>query len=221
MDRGARVTSTQQQDGQLEQLEARPAPGPERVLPWVLTVGGALGLLAALDLSFERLRLALDPSYVPTCSINPLLDCGAVASSDQASLLGDFPNTFIGVASFPVVVTLGVLLLLGVRLPRAVRYGLQVGVLLALLLVHWLIAVSVFALGTLCPWCMVVWSVTVPIAWYVTLANAADGLLGARLARSTAVRTLSLAHAVPVLLWFVALAALLGVALADQWAAVL
>lgn len=193
----------------------------DRLLSGVLTVAGALGLLAALDLSYERLLLATDPTYRPTCSINPLLDCGVVASSDQASLLGDFPNTLIGVAAFPVVVTLGVLMLLGVRLPRAVRHGLQVGVLLGAVLVHWLIWVSVFQLGTLCPWCMVVWAATAPIAWYVTLAGAADGLLGARVARSAAVRTLSLVHVVPLLLWYLAVLALLGVVFADQWASML
>jgi uncharacterized membrane protein len=192
-----------------------------RLLPWVLTVGGALGLVAALDLSFERLQLALDPSYVPTCSINPLLDCGAVASSDQASAFGSFPNTLIGVVAFSVVTTLGVLGLLGVRMPRAVRWGLQVGALLGAAFVHWLVVVSVFQLSTLCPYCMVVWSATIPIAWYVTLANAGDGLFGERIARSGAVRTLLLVHVAPVLLWYAGVVALIGVVFADQWAAML
>ncbi|WP_380165529.1 vitamin K epoxide reductase family protein [Jannaschia sp. R86511] len=198
-----------------------PAPAFGRALGWLLAVGGGIGLFAALDLSYERLQLALDPDYVPTCSINPLLDCGTVASSDQASLLGDFPNTLLGVAAFSVVTTLGVLVLLGVTLPRPVRWGLQGGVLLGAVFVHWLVDVSVFQLGVLCPYCMVVWSVTIPIAWYVTLANAADGLFGERVAGSTAVRTLRLVHLAPVLLWYVAVATLIGVVFAEQWAAML
>lgn len=210
---------------QVKEHEAGPvgaaAPAFARLLPWLLTVGGALGLVAALDLTYERLQLALDPSYVPTCSINPLLDCGSVASSDQASAFGDFPNTLLGVVSFSVLTTLGVLLLLGVRLPRPVRWGLQVGALLGAVFVHWLIDVSVFQLGVLCPYCMVVWSVTIPIAWYVTLAHAADGLFGERVAGSAAVRTLRLVHVAPVLLWFAGVAALIGVVFAEQWAAIL
>lgn len=197
------------------------ARGVRRALPWLLSVGGALGLLAALDLTYERLRLALDPGYVPTCSINPLLDCGSVASSDQASAFGDFPNTLIGVVGFSVVVTLGVLMLSRVTLPLGVRWGLQGGVLLGAGFVHWLIDVSVFQLAVLCPYCMVVWSVTIPIAWYVTLVNAADGLFGRRVARSPVLRTLLLAHPAPVLLWFVAVVALIGVRFAEQWAAML
>ncbi|MGJ7441290.1 vitamin K epoxide reductase family protein [Aquipuribacter sp. MA13-6] len=212
--------TAQLQDHDLDPPPVR-TPAFARSLPWLLTVGGALGLIAALDLTYERLQLALDPSYVPTCSINPLLDCGTVASSDQASAFGDFPNTLLGVVSFSVVVTLGVLMLLGVSLPRPVRWGLQVGVLLGAGFVHWLVDVSVFQLGVLCPYCMVVWSVTIPIAWYVTLANAADGLFGERVAGSTVVRTLRLVHLAPVLLWFVAVTALIGVVFAEQWAAML
>ncbi len=93
--------------------------------------------------------------------------------------------------------------------------------LLGAAFVHWLIDVSVFRLGVLCPYCMVVWAVTIPIAWYVTLADAADGLFGERMAGSAAVRTLRLVHLAPVLLWFAGVAALIGVVFAEQWAAML
>ena len=41
--------------------------------------------------------------------------------------------------------------------------------------VCWLIYQSIFALGTLCPWCMVVWTVTIPLFWAVTLYNLKAG----------------------------------------------
>ncbi|MFC3687181.1 vitamin K epoxide reductase family protein [Aquipuribacter hungaricus] len=201
---------------------AAPPAGPARALPWVLTVGGAAGLLAAVDLTYERLRLALDPTYVPTCSVNPLIDCGTVASSPQASVLGGgFPNTLLGVVGFSVVLTLGVLALCGVALPRPVRWGLQAGVLAGLAFVHWLVGVSVFVLGVLCPYCMVVWVVVVVLAVYVTLTNAVDGLLGRRVADSELVRTLATLHAAPAVVWVAGLVALLGVVFAEQWAAML
>ena len=37
--------------------------------------------------------------------------------------------------------------------------------------VHWLIFQSLYVIGALCPYCMVVWAVTIPIFWYVTLHN--------------------------------------------------
>lgn len=97
-----------------------PAPGREpwpRTLPWLLAGGGGLGLLAAVDLNVERSRLLENPDYVPSCSFNVLLDCGAVASSPQASVLG-FSNTILGIVAFSLVVALAGQLLTGGRLTR-------------------------------------------------------------------------------------------------------
>lgn len=192
-----------------------------RLLPWVLTVCGALGLLASLDLTYERILLLLDPTYVPTCSLNPVLDCGVVASSPQATAFGSFPNTLVGVVAFSVVLTVGVLALLGARLPRAALAGLTVGGLLGTVFVHWLIWSSVFVIGVLCPYCVVVWAVTVPVLWYSALACASEGLLGRRVVDSGWLRTLLGVHVVPVLLWYAAVATLVGVVFADSWALLL
>ena len=81
-------------------------------LAFGLLVGGLVGFVASAVLLIERIRLAEDSDYVPTCSINPVLSCGNVMESAQAALLG-FPNPIIGVAAFPVVVTTGVALLAG------------------------------------------------------------------------------------------------------------
>jgi uncharacterized membrane protein len=40
---------------------------------------------------------------------------------------------------------------------------------------------SIFSLGTLCPWCMVVWSVTILMFWTLTLDNGRHGVFGSRL----------------------------------------
>jgi hypothetical protein len=37
--------------------------------------------------------------------------------------------------------------------------------------VHWLIFQSAFVIGALCPYCMVVWAVTIPTFFYVTVHN--------------------------------------------------
>ena len=48
--------------------------------------------------------------------------------------------------------------------------------------VGWLISQSIFSLGTLCPWCMLVWSVTIPGFFVVTFRNLAAGVYGTRAA---------------------------------------
>lgn len=150
---------------------------PERRLAWGLAAGGLIGLLASAVLLIERIKLAQDSEYVPTCSINPVLSCGNVMESAQASLLG-FPNPVIGVAAFPVVIATGAALLAGARLARWYWAGLQVGVTAAMVFVAWLVFQSLYRIGALCPYCMVVWAVVIPLFWYVTARNAAAGVLG-------------------------------------------
>jgi uncharacterized membrane protein len=128
---------------------------------WVL-IAGLVGLAAAVTLTIEKLRVLADPSYVPSCSINPVLSCGSVMVTPQASAFG-FPNPLIGIAAFSVVVVTGVLAVGKVRLPRWYWAGLSVGTLLGVGFVHWLIFQSLYRIGALCPYCMVVWTITIPL----------------------------------------------------------
>jgi len=142
----------------------RPTPG----LIGLLTVGGALGLVAAVALTIDKIKLLQNPDYVPSCSINPVLSCGSVMKTDQASVFG-FPNSLIGVVGFSVVLTLGVLVAGWVTVPRWVWAGLAVGTVLGAGFVHWLVFQSLYRIGALCPYCMVVWVVTIPLTVWTVL----------------------------------------------------
>lgn len=48
---------------------------------------------------------------------------------------------------------------------------LQAGVTLAAIFVHWLIWVSLYRIGALCPYCMAVWAVAIPLFVIVTQRN--------------------------------------------------
>lgn len=135
---------------------------------WVLSAG-VIGLLASVTLTVEKIRTLADTSYVPSCNLNPVLSCGSVMATPQASVLG-FPNPLIGIAAFTVVVVSGVLAVTRVSLPRWYWAGLAIGTLGGAVFVHWLIFVSLFSIGALCPYCMVVWAVTIPLL--VVLASA-------------------------------------------------
>ena len=51
----------------------------------------------------------------------------------------------------------------------------RIGLAFGIIFVGWLAYQSIFNLGTLCPWCMVVWTAMIPL-WWITLAKAgADG----------------------------------------------
>ncbi|HEY6801291.1 MAG TPA: vitamin K epoxide reductase family protein [Agromyces sp.] len=139
-----------------------------------LIVAGALGLLAAWDLSVEKVLVLADADHVPSCDIGVLVSCGDNLSSWQGSILG-FPNPFIGLMAWPVVITIGVAVLAGARFARWFWIGLNVGVAGAMVFVAWLIAQSIYVLGVLCPWCMLTWAVTIPTFLAVTLHNLRAG----------------------------------------------
>jgi uncharacterized membrane protein len=143
----------------------------------ILVVGGALGLLAAFQLTLEKFRVLADPDYVPACDLNPVLSCGSVIITPQAEVFG-FPNPIMGLVGFTVVITLGVLLLARVTLPRWVWLGLNIGALAGFAFVQWLVWQSLYSIGSLCPWCMVVWTATAPIVVWVTAANLSAGRWG-------------------------------------------
>ena len=146
----------------------RAAPG--RALAWWLLTGGLFGLAAAFVLAVEKYALLADPAYVPTCSLNPILSCGSVMASAQAEAFG-FPNPLLGVAGFPIVAATGAVLLAGGRLAEWFWAALQVGVSAAVVFVHWLMFASLYRIEALCPYCMVVWAVTIPLFTAVTLRN--------------------------------------------------
>ena len=188
----------------------------DRRLALGLLAAGLIGLVASTILLIERLRLAGDEDYVPTCSLNPVLSCGSIMESAQASLFG-FPNPIIGVAGFPVLLATGAALLAGASLARWYWMGLQVGVTMAVALVGWLAFQSLYRIGALCPYCMVVWAVVVPLFYYVTVRNLAQGVFGAAMAGSAMTRTARDWHAPVLLLVFVGVLALIAVQFWSYW----
>lgn len=135
-----------------------------------LLVAGAIGLLAAFELSMEKVLVLADPEHQPNCNIGILVSCSTNLGSWQGALFG-FPNPFIGLMAWPVVITVGVAMLAGARFARWFWLGFNVGVAGAIVFVGWLIAQSIYVLGVLCPWCMLTWAVTIPTFFAVTLHN--------------------------------------------------
>lgn len=142
-----------------------PARGPVaigRLSAWGVLIAGVVGLTASVTLLIEKIEMLQNPAYIPTCSINPVLSCGSVMVRPEASAFG-FPNPLIGVVSFTLVVVTGVLAVARVGLPRWYWLGLTAGAGMGVVFTHWLIFESLYEIGALCPYCMVVWSAIVPL----------------------------------------------------------
>ena len=147
-----------------------------RQTAWILVVGGIIGVFSSVELIVQKISVLSDPTFVPNCDINPVLSCGSVISTEQASLFG-FPNPVLGVIGFTVVIMFGALLFASVELPRSMWLGLNFGALAGMVFVIWLVSQSLYVIGALCPWCMVVWAITIPIFWQVTTDNLASNKL--------------------------------------------
>ena len=119
-----------------------------------MLVGASIALLASIVLSIEALELARNKDAVLPCSINAVLNCATVASSSAASVIGGIPNSFFGMVTLPVMVTIAVAGLAGAKFPNWFMRAASAGVALGVVFAGWMIYVSVFVLQTLCPWCL-------------------------------------------------------------------
>ena len=137
---------------------------------WLLVVGGFVGLIAAFILTLDKFELLKNPDYNPACNLNPVLSCGSIIGTDQASAFG-FPNPLIGIAGFTIIITIGMALFAGAQFKKWFWVGLQLGTIFGLVFIHWLMYQSFYSIGALCIYCIVVWSVTWPIFWYTFLYN--------------------------------------------------
>jgi uncharacterized membrane protein len=142
-----------------------------------LVVAGALGWWASFALTIDKILVLQNPDADLDCNFSVLVQCGANLVSWQGSVFG-FPNPLLGLGGFVAPIAVGVGLLAGARFDRWFWIVFNAGIAGALAFVIWLISQSIFVLGTLCPWCMLVWSVTIPLFWIVTARNLAEGVFG-------------------------------------------
>jgi len=148
-----------------------------------LIVTGFLGWYSAFALTIDKILVLQDPQADLDCNFSVIVQCGANLQSAQGSVFG-FPNSLLGIAGFVAPIAVGVALLSGARFARWFWIALNLGVAGALAFCIWLITQSIFVLGTLCPWCMLVWASTIVMFWTLTLFNTRAGTLGAPLIRA-------------------------------------
>jgi len=130
-------------------------PRKRKILFGEMLVFAILSLIAAAVLSIEAITLAKNPDAVLSCSFNTWIDCAKVGSTWQANVLG-FPNAFLGLVSEPVVMTIAVASLAGVRFPRWFMFTANVCYLLGVIFAYWLLWQSTYVIDALCPWCLLV-----------------------------------------------------------------
>lgn len=150
---------------------------PDRLdaaLPWILLIFGLIALIASVMLSVEVFDRLKNPAYVPVCNLNPILSCTNVADSSQAHAFG-FPNYFIGIAGYAAVAAIGAAMLAGARFARWFWRLTEAGLLFSIVFITWLQFQTLYRIGALCIFCMIVWACTIPLFWYTTLYTFKEG----------------------------------------------
>jgi uncharacterized membrane protein len=135
-----------------------------------------LSLIASFVLSIDAVRLAENPAVDLSCNINSVISCGTVGTSWQAHLFG-FPNAFLGLVAEPVVITIAVASLGGVRFPRWFMFSAQIVYTIGVIFAYWLFYQAMFNIGALCPWCLLVTVSTTLVFATLTHVNIRDGNL--------------------------------------------
>lgn len=182
----------------------------QKALPWLFLVGGIIVTIASIALANEVYQRLKNPSYIPACNLNPILSCTNVADSSQAHALG-IPNYFIGIGGYAALAAIGAAMLAGAKFKRWFWQLVEAGLVFAFLFMSWLQYETIYRIGALCLFCMVLWAFTGPLFWYTTLYNLDSGNLPGKLTNKFP-RITSFArrhHAEILIVWFLIIIALI------------
>ncbi|MEU9863955.1 vitamin K epoxide reductase family protein [Streptomyces sp. NPDC047971] len=161
-----------------EARESAGTIGASRALGLLLMITGAAGVLAGWVITLDKFKLLEDPNFQPGCSLNPVVSCGNIMKSEQATVFG-FPNPMLGLVTYGMVVAIGAGILAGARHRRWYWLGLNAGMLFGVGFCTWLMHQSLYEINALCLWCCLAWAATIVMFWYVTSHNVRTGVLPA------------------------------------------
>lgn len=124
------------------------------------------------------------------------------------------PNTIFGLAAFSALLTFGVLLASGAVFKRWIWLVAQGMATIGVIFMHYLFFQGVFRIGAICPWCFMVWMVTIPTFWYITIYNLQQGRLSLSLRMQTVAQWIIRHHGDIIVLWYLAI---LGIIVQHFW----
>lgn len=160
------------QDNHFPEMSIRVTPWIMKRVPFALTLlaTALIAMWATLTIIIERSQLMNGEITKTSCDINPWLSCGTVMKSWQAMTFG-FPNTYIGVVGFSVLITVAMSLLAGAQFQKWYWIAMNIGQFAAFGFSVWLWYSAVYEIGTLCLYCMIVWLMVIIQLALITTRN--------------------------------------------------
>ena len=150
----------------------------DRQLGFWLVGAGLIALISSAILVYERLQIYIDAGHSTVCDINALLSCGTVMRTPQAEAFG-FPNPFIGLVGFSIVVTIGASMMAGAQFKKWFWVCMNIGLAAATAFIMWLWYQTTFQINALCLFCMIVWIMTITLFVKTTVRNVSAGVIPA------------------------------------------
>lgn len=150
----------------------------DRQLGFWLIGAGLIALISSAILVYERLQIYIDAGHSTVCDINALLSCGTVMRTPQAEAFG-FPNPFIGLVGFSIVVTIGAAMMAGAQFKKWFWVCMDIGLAAATAFIMWLWYQTTFQINALCLFCMIVWVMTITLFVKATVRNVSVGVIPA------------------------------------------
>ncbi|UNK71457.1 vitamin K epoxide reductase family protein [Microbacterium sp. H1-D42] len=145
---------------------------------WFWIAAGVIAWIVSFLLYLEYIGQLTEADAIVSCDINPIVTCGPNLLAPAGNLLG-FTNAVIGLVVFAGPVLAGVSALAAPGGMRAWYWRVYaLAVLGGYALVSMFAYRSIFEFGSLCPWCMVVWLMTIPLFWSVAAWTLRVGVWG-------------------------------------------
>jgi uncharacterized membrane protein len=142
------------------------SPGRALAIFWIAV--GVVGWAVSFLLYLEYVGQLRGADALVNCSFSVVVTCGPNLLTPGGNLLG-FSNAILGIVLFLGPIYAGVTSLASIDGQRRWYWRAYTGfVAAAVVFVHVLAVRSIYEYGSLCPWCMIVWLVTIPLFW-VTL----------------------------------------------------
>lgn len=138
-----------------------------------MLLSSLVSLFASFVLAVDAVILAGDPDAEFSCDLSDKISCSEVGLSWQASVFG-FPNAFLGLIFEPMVITLAVAALGGVRFPRWFMNTAMGIYTIAIGFAYWLFLQAYFVIGALCPWCLIITFATTLVFFSMLRINILD-----------------------------------------------
>lgn len=196
---------------------AQRAGGLPRGAAIVMLICALLGMASSLELLIAEKARLIDSGAVLACDINSFVSCGKWIGAWQNEVFFGISNAALGLAFFAGVSALALVLVTGGRFGAWLWKALSVAMLLGIVWVLWFQYESFFVERSLCPYCFLIWIVTIALFVLVWARALQAGHWGER--AEPLGRALVLGRFLISGLWYALLAALALVALWDKWVA--